>query len=398
MKETAGGRVIFLDGVRGLVAALIVLSHAYWEVFPSGKGTVLPALAQFVYKPLEYPNKVSVFVALSGFLLAWTCLKQNPNKPVIKGGLKEFFLRRALRIIPPYYACLVLFLFLIATVPALHAPAGVRWDVALVVGESHGVLLSHALLLHNLSLDWMLKINPPLWSLAVEWQLYYFFAFLFVPIWRRFGLAPVVGLSFALGLLPHFLLPATQNYDWTCPWFLAIFGLSFIAAKICRQVPPKLLLKRARYAPLWGIFLLLGVVQLTNSWSEEAARIPLDITFGVLTLCILVKGTVSVAMGERSFLRLFLESRPLQFLGKISFSLYLIHFPLLSLMHHYLRQLWGSADSSTLSRVLFLHTWGFTICLVATIVFYKTIENPLVSLSTRIREQWGKRRTAIPVF
>lgn len=398
MKEAAGGRIIFLDGVRGLIAALIVLTHAYWEVFPGGKGEALPALAQLFYRPLEYPNKVSVFVALSGFLLAWSCLKQDPARPVLKGGVKEFFLRRFVRIIPAYYACLALSLVLIATVPALKAPAGVRWDVALVSGESHGVLLSHALLVHNLSLDWMLKLNPPLWSLAVEWQLYYFFALLFVPVWRRFGLIAVVCLGFALGLLPHFLLPAAQNYDWTCPWFLAIFSLSFIAAWLCRQFPPELLLRKVRYAPLSGFILLLGVVKLTENWSAEAARIPLDLAFGALTLCILVKGTVSVALAERSFLRQFLESRPLQFLGKISFSLYLTHFPLLSLMHHYLRQYWGSADSSSLSRVLLLHTWGFAICLITAVLFYNAIEAPLVTLVSKIQEQWGKRRAAIPAF
>ena len=82
---------------------------------------------------------------------------------------------------------LVLCWLLIALIPGLQRAERVRWDRALPAFEP-GVVLSHLLLVHNLDERWIFKVDPPLWSVATEWQIYWLFPGL-LAVWRRHGSA-----------------------------------------------------------------------------------------------------------------------------------------------------------------------------------------------------------------
>jgi peptidoglycan/LPS O-acetylase OafA/YrhL len=47
-----------------------------------------------------------------------------------------------------------------------------------------------------------MSIIHPLWTVATEWQLYFFFPLFLLPIWRRFGLTSVVLAAFLIGIAP----------------------------------------------------------------------------------------------------------------------------------------------------------------------------------------------------
>ena len=72
-----------------------------------------------------------------------------------------------------------------------------------------GALISHVLMIFNLNGDWIHKINPPFWSVATEWQIYFLMPLLFLPLLRmarQWGVVALVAGAFLAGLLPHLLL------------------------------------------------------------------------------------------------------------------------------------------------------------------------------------------------
>src|SRR5207248_1852670 len=107
----------------------------------------------------------------SGFCLQ-TSLFNGGNGEVT--DFKRFFKRRALRILPPYYACLAVSILI-----ALYiTPLGKGLPFSQYIPLTPQVLTSHVFMYHNFSPDWMYKINGVLWSIAIESQLYLLFPLL----------------------------------------------------------------------------------------------------------------------------------------------------------------------------------------------------------------------------
>lgn len=109
----------FLDGIRGLSATFVLFYHA--QLF-TGRGFNYIDLNVFL-RPLSIVFSfghfaVAVFIVLSGFCLAIP-MSMSSTK-TLKGGFKRYILRRAKRILPPYYIALIFFILLIWFVPILH--------------------------------------------------------------------------------------------------------------------------------------------------------------------------------------------------------------------------------------------------------------------------------------
>src|SRR5581483_3417537 len=146
---------------------------------------------------------VPVFIVLSGFcLMLPLAQRQTLDLP---GGAGLYLRRRAWRILPPYYGALAFSIAVIALVPIMQLPHNTAWDSKVPV--TLGGVIAHLLLFHNLSEGWLYQINGPMWSIAVEWQIYFLFPALLLPLWRRAGQAAMLGAALLLGVLPHFLLP-----------------------------------------------------------------------------------------------------------------------------------------------------------------------------------------------
>lgn len=148
-----------------------------------------------IFEPLKLGGfGVAVFIVLSGYCLTLPLMKR-PGLP-ISGGISGFAARRARRILPPYAAALLFSMVVSGIVPALSSPSGALWDIALAEGRFgwQSVVL-HLTLIHNLSESYRWAYNPPLWSVALEWQLCFVFALLLVPLWRRFGIRVFLGAA-----------------------------------------------------------------------------------------------------------------------------------------------------------------------------------------------------------
>jgi peptidoglycan/LPS O-acetylase OafA/YrhL len=371
----------YLDGIRGLAALYVLLEHvqlsgldlinAWAPVNP----TPLQRLAQFLNSSvLGYGHlAVDVFIVLSGYCLMLP-VAQSRGEVQLRGGLGGFVKRRARRILPPYYAALIFAL--------------VVNSVFLSTTHSTGQITSHLLLVHNVSPAWLFGINAPFWSIAVEWQIYFVFAAILLPVWRRFGGAASLATAFLLGLAPLYLLPVGKNFDWSCPWYIGLFALGMSAAWIGLRKDSRA--EKWRRLP-WGslaiAFALLTVgvffcqrsATLGASWGNwfrmEHRNVswPLDVAVALCVGCGLLSLSTTMGSGEGALNRkvmAVLESPSIARLGAFSYSLYLIHLPVVTLWALVLRKL----SLSPAASYACMYIGGIPIGMAGGYLFYLAVE------------------------
>lgn len=379
---SARAHLNFLDGLRGLAALYVVVHHAYMHVGWRADGGGLAPSVRHMTNWLVFGHvAVDVFIVLSGFclMLPLAC----SGEEWLRGGLGEFFKRRARRVLPPYYAALVLSLAIIALVPGMGAPSGSRWD-AIFPAWTPGVLLSHLALVHNLRDKWIFKIDYPMWSVATEWQIYFVFALLLLPVWRRFGMAATVALAFLLGLTPHFVLH--HRFDWACPWFLGLFALGMAGAWISQRVADTGA-SRMNAAP-WGVaaFIMFAIFAAASilwsrwQWFYHGQPYAMDTYVGTMTLFLILHCTRQVGLEKkRSWAMALLSARGSVGLGVFSYSLYLVHAPVLGLLDLALRPF----GLSGVARLALLIGVGVPLALGASYLFYLAFERPFLTARKR---------------
>jgi peptidoglycan/LPS O-acetylase OafA/YrhL len=268
-------------------------------------------------------------------------------------GLGDYIARRAWRILPPYYATLAASLALLWAVPNLTVPTGTIWDESFPAFEP-GPILTHLFLVHNLFPAWIYRINGPLWSVATEWHIYFFFPLFLLPVWRRAGPAATVVAAFAAGLAPLWLWPTVAAKY--IPWYLGLFALGMCAAGIGFSTRP--LERRLKDTVPWRIVVavlvascLLGCTALIHLWFRF---MPLsDTLVGATTAAALVHYTRHAVDAERKrpFVLRWLESPPMVELGRFSYSLYLTHLPIVALSYLALRRLELAPQTQMLAMI-----------------------------------------------
>lgn len=301
----------FADGLRALAAIAVTVYHA--ALFTGGSGEFLstfPIAGRLIgFGTLAVP----VFIVLSGFVLMLPVARSAALE--LRGGFRDYLRRRARRILPPYFASLAIIAAMILFVPAMQTGHGTEWDSKVPV--TPGGLISHLFLVHNLNPAWIYQINGPAWSVATEWQIYFLFPLVLLPLWRRLGPAVAVGTMVLLGVVPVLLLPAIAGAH---PWFLGLFAMGAGAAWMTQHIE---LPRAGLWASLAGIIALALTVAVRLSWVYESA-------FGIAIALLLHWLTIRAREKRPSQVGRVLSSRPLVRIGAGSYSLYLVHSPVLA--------------------------------------------------------------------
>ena len=409
-------RLDYLDGLRGLAALYVVFGHTYMRL-PHPVGGVARGIdaALGVFQYGHYA--VNIFIVLSGFCLMLPVA--GSAEGTLGGGVGGFLRRRVRRILPPYYAALILSLLMLALDPRLTDVDG----SGVLPAFTPGVLLSHLFLVHNLSPAWELKIDTPMWSIATEWQIYFLFALLLMPVWRRFGMLGALGTAFVVGMAPHSLFH--RYFDDAFPHYLGLFGLGMAGAEIGFSARPAASLLRrsvpwgllslflgcvvlgitvgvhARVIAILGALLCLIVAAVSRArWQSVLVLavpvllylvslyppdvigygVALDILVGAGTTCLLLavtnlrSGMSPGPCGPLTWVTTVLEARPFVTLGTYSYSLYLIHRPVILLLHQRMQTL-ALPPPITLALNLFL---VIPLCLPISYLFFLAFERPFL--------------------
>lgn len=332
--RSVGLRLHYLDGIRGLAALYVVVAHCYLDTYYGVPEVVRHTLFWTLSKVLAYGYvSVSVFIVLSGYCLMLPVVQSAQTG--IVGGFFKYMMRRARRILPGYYGALFISLMLIACVPSLRQPIGL-WASSLPALQTDQIV-AHLLLVHNLNADWAHTIDYPLWSVATEWQIYFLFPLLLLPIFRRFGMLTTLCVAYFLGYLPHVLIP--NKLDAASPWFIGLFATGMCAAAInfSKEQMTIRLQEKMPWALLcfcfFGITLVFAI--FPKLLFDNVHTAIFDPCFGMGTGCALIFLTNVKQLQRNNFLLSILESKLLQSLGSYSYSLYLTHAPLLALFARY---------------------------------------------------------------
>lgn len=364
-------RLEHLDGLRGLAALYVVFAHAYMTVFRFEHGH-LPRWLTLAFSWMAVGRfAVDIFIVLSGYCLMLPVVRSATGR--LAGDFRGFLARRARRILPPYYAALTLSLLATAVLPSLFPEIGVSWQSpgAVLTAAS---LWSHLLLVHNLSPNWVGTIDYPMWSIATEWQIYFAFALILLPVWRRAGVGAMLAAALALGVSLDFFFPQA------CFRFLALFALGMAGAAVGFSAEPRLKRWNARLP--WGLltaaltvpFLIL--MRWKTSW-PVTHPLPTDIVAGVIVTCLLIwagrESWSDAAVRLPATVRL-LKTGPVVTLGVFSYSLYLVHAIILEIVFQALRPLHLSAVP-TFALYLGL---GVSGSLLAAYAFHLVFERPFL--------------------
>lgn len=295
-----------LEGLRGLAALYVLLFHCRLYTFPGYPDSSAPWwLDGLVYGRLA----VVFFLILSGFSLAISPARDGWRP----GGVGPFLRRRAWRILPPYWAALALSL-------------AIAW---FVVPASHfGPPTGATVLVYGLVAQDVFTAPTPngtFWSIGVEAELYLLFPLLLL-LRRRLGAVLLVaGVTLpvvARGLMAANASPV-EGSNWLTPHLAPVFVAGLVGAGIV--VAPD----RVRRLP-WHGFAVLAAVPVVALAAVKGSVWTVNHYFWV-DLAVAPAMTMliaAVATGRPAFLLRLLTARPVRGLGDFSYSLYLVHLPI----------------------------------------------------------------------
>ena len=363
-----------LDGWRAIACLLVLFYHTGFSL-QYGPFTVWGFTG------------VHLFFVLSGYLLF------RPFGKVMRidapFGFGRFYLRRLLRIYPAYLLALAVF-------TAAHFAAKLH-------PPSMHELLMHLLLAFN-SADprEFFGINVAFWTLAIEAQFYVLLPVLAFAVYRLLGrrstssmfATAVLFLCLGLAARGWELLHTTGTGFTNDPViryhtvfsFLDFFaGGMFIAALEAAGLPSEVLGRRATWGLLAGG---VGLFLLANGWCTSVAgdwMLVNDFFFLWGFPPLLIAGLTAilfVVLRANGFLTALLASRPMVYIGKISYSVYLFHI-LVQIPIFKLLPLEGVRDYG-----LRTFLWG-CVSLVPTLllsaVVYRFVEQPFLNMAARLK-------------
>jgi peptidoglycan/LPS O-acetylase OafA/YrhL len=301
------GRVVGLDGIRGLAALYVVVHHIFLRAWPGYPANHAPFWgAGFVYGRFA----VVVFIVLSGFSLGLAPARSGWRLD----SLTRFAQRRAWRILPPYWAALAFSLAM--TWFVLAQPGWPRPD-----GKS---VVVYALLAQD-----AVSVGSPnraFWSIAIEAQLYLLLPLLLLAIRRTSAavmLSAVTVVVVTAGVLAPHVGVVSRAVTSFVPDLAVLFAAGLVAAQVVTAG------ERTRSRP-WGWYAaaaaapVIVLIAMTGATWTNTHLFWVDLAWAPAICCLLA----AVATSRPRPLVRVLDTRPLRSLGSFSYSLYLTHAPI----------------------------------------------------------------------
>jgi len=347
-------RMTFIDGLRGIACIMVILPHSqlfFYQENPDNLAFLLTTIASYGYLGVE------IFFVISGFVIAYSIRKIRISNVKV---FFNFFIRRLIRLTPPYYISII--------IAMLALLIQIKFGNHSKTMPSFTEFLIHLFYLERIfNID---NLNVVYWTICIEVQFYLFFGLLLLLCnkltkflkYEKLDLY-IFLLTFVVSLIFYYTIFILKNFTYLGVTFIPywiMFGLGVVSFWI---VYKKVELKAGIY--FLGLILLISILYK-------------DLILTVATLT-----SFSIVIGNHlGKLTSWLNLKIIQFFGTISYSLYLIHTPIMGLVGGISTRIFPHRNSIE-GLICFLI--GFLIStLLSTLMFYK-IEVPASNWSHQLK-------------
>ena len=339
-----------LDGLRAISVISVIIYHAKIQI------SDLQVLSG------GYLG-VDLFFVISGYIIAYVITK---NEFEIKNNfsLLDFIDRRIRRIFP-----VILFSILIFQIPFFFSL--ISSSLSSYAESINSIFLFNT----NFHFNYINQqygddssLEKPflhMWSIALEFQFYFFISFLYLIFFKYFKESHLLFLIFAVFILSliycevNYKINSTSNFYLPLPRFWEfLFGIILLYFQKIN-----LLKDHKKYYfifPLIGMFIILVCLILFNNDSKHPSILTFLPLFGLALLLLFIK--------HNNFLLNLLNHYILNKIGKISFSLYVIHYPVFA----FARIIFSKQD--TISTLILIKILIPIIIFLLSILSYNFIE------------------------
>ncbi len=358
-------RLAFIDALRGFACLWVIAVHAHgaWISNPDDV-----AKLSWQYPMLSFwglgMKGVDLFIVLSGFCLSWPIFRPDGSVDVSRVG-KAFFVRRFWRIIPVYYTALLFAVVLLNSGLPKFAPYTSILDV-----------VPSLLGMQNVFTTFAGRINGSLWSIALELQLYVLFPFVvrMIARFRAFSVcASLLAMGAVAGIADGFIDSPNLLGYFSLPGRVGQFAAGIYVASLMKKnsvIPITLILFVASVGCVFGLLAHIGKGgQLIHGLTFT--------TWGVTfaSFILLLSMSNGVLWTGNPFGKLLCN------LGLISYSVYVVHFPIVYLLAP-LNNVLGTSPMLQMGSFLFT---GFPVILVTGLVIFLSVERWSMIRSANIR-------------
>lgn len=348
-RQISGKKKYFpeIDGLRFIAISTVVFYHII-EYFSIKNNLQYDSLLFLPFK--NGAQGVQLFFVISGFILALPFASKYPKGETI--SIKNFFLRRLTRLEPPYILSMLVFFTIIIYFNKVS------------FNELFGHLIASIFYIHNIVFGKGSDINTVAWSLEVEIQFY-----LLVPLLAQlFKLSKRYRRSVFLILIVLFII-TNFCFDLYFRTLLAQFHyflLGLLLADVYISKDVKII--KSNIIGAIGLLLVIFINREDGNWQELAFFVGCALLFSSAILNPFWKKVFSI--------------KPLAIIGGMCYSIYLLHYPLISFIGRILNNILNPNSTSFLWLYFFII---LPVILIFSGIFYLLIEKPCMD------NEWPKK-------
>jgi len=340
------GRAPLVDTIKAVAAQLIVLHHLAWfGPMSDMAASASPLWGSWQGWLAEYGRyAVAAFLAVAGYLAAQSL---SPRGLPRDASPLQMIFQRYLRLVGPYAVALLL-----AIVSAALAR---QWMTHDSIGSAPDLwqFFAHLFLLHDL-LDYE-ALSAGVWYIAIDFQLY---ALLVALLWvaRRLAGADFAGplLVLIVALASLFFFNQRDAWDATALYFFGAYALGVGSSWAVRSARPHRFL------------LLLALIGVTALWFDFRPRIAVALSVALVLGLAHLHLHTGASLGNQLITRL----------GRMSYALFLVHFPVCLIINAAFHQL--APHDPYLNALGVLLAWVASN--LAAMLFYHQVERRLATL------------------
>lgn len=351
----ADRRLLQLDALRAFAILAVLIEHWAGELrdwVPIGGGTL----------------GVDLFFVLSGFLITGILLEDiERNKSATGKALKAFYIRRILRLAPAFYAALLIL--------ALLGIGGIA-----VSWPWHAAYLSNFYMALG-------GTESVLWTLAVEEQFYLLWPLVLVVAPRRHLVAVAIGMI-VLAQLSKWatLLYGYRLSFYLLPWQLDVLGIGCLIAILSfrhgRRNQFEWFTERWRIGLGIAGWLTIGLASL--DWYINGGGLTRYLFVNPASAVFFAWLVMMTARGWTGWLGAIFNNPVLQYIGRISYGIYLVH----NWMPDIVEKFFGPLPKYQAAPLVVFLTFG--TCALS----WRYFEQPLIRLGRQLSQGYERRRSA----